>query len=92
MYSFLKRKSNGSLQHHLGNEACVDLLLSYGAHCSSEIQTIIRENFPGFDGGKLTNTRAARPLKNILFNLIELGDNVDGLNSYVTARYDYNDF
>ena len=54
--------------------------------------TIIRENFPGFDGGKLTNTRAARPLKNILFNLIELGDNVDGLNSYVTARYDYNDF
>ena len=69
-----------------GNEPCVDLLLSYGASCSSEIQDIIRDKIPHFDPVKFTTARTGRPLKNILFNLIELGDNVDSLDSYVGTR------
>ena len=69
-----------------GHQACVDLLLSYGASCSPEIQNIIREKMPHFDPVWFNSSRSGRPLKNIMFNLIELGDNVAGLDSYVRGR------
>ena len=69
-----------------GNETCVDLLLSFGASCNPEIQNMIRERIPHFDPVKFHSARSGRPLKNILFNLIELGDNVEGFNSYVANR------
>ena len=69
-----------------GHEAGVDLLLSAGASCSQEIQNIIREKMPHFDPVWFNSCRSGRPLKNILFNLIELGDNVAGLDSYVRGR------
>ena len=69
-----------------GSEAGVDLLLSYGATCGEEVRQTIRENIPHFDPARFSKVRTGRPLKNILFNLIELGDNVVGLDSYVTNR------
>ena len=69
-----------------GHEACVDLLLSYGASCNQEIQNVIREKMPHFDPVWFNSSRSGRPLKNILFNLIELGDNVSGMDSYVRGR------
>ena len=69
-----------------GSVAGVDLLLSYGATCGEEARQTIRENIPQFDPARFSKIRTGRPLKNILFNLIELGDNVVGLDSYVTNR------
>ena len=69
-----------------GHEAAVDLLLSYGASCGPEIQTVLREKLPHLDPVWFSTARTARPLKNILFNLIELGDGVAGLETYVAGR------
>ena len=66
-----------SLQYAVlaGHEAAVDLL-----------QTVLREKLPHLDPVWFSTARTARPLKNILFNLIELGDGVAGLETYVAGR------
>ena len=69
-----------------GCEEAVDLLLSYGASCGEETKQEIRDNIPTFDPLKFSQARTGRPVKNILFNMIELGDNVAGLETYVTNR------
>ena len=69
-----------------GHEAAVDLLLSYGASCGPEIQTVLREKLPHLDPVWFSTGRTARPLKNILFNLIKLGDGVPELETYVAGR------
>lgn len=69
-----------------GSEEAVDLLLSYGASCGEETRQEIRENIPHFDPIKFSQARSGRPVKNIIFNMIELGDNVAGLDTYVTNR------
>ena len=66
---------------------CVDLLLSHGANLTPEIETLIRDKIPDFDPQSFkTAKRGGRPLKNILFNMIEMGDNVQGLENYVSGR------
>ena len=74
-----------------GNEKAVDLLLSFGAdaHNNNTGETIcdvIRQNIPNFDPVKFNKTRKGRPIKNILFNIIELADNAEGFNMYVSNR------
>eukprot|EP00090_Calanus_glacialis_P004617 TRINITY_DN13469_c0_g1_i6.p1 TRINITY_DN13469_c0_g1~~TRINITY_DN13469_c0_g1_i6.p1 ORF type:complete len:963 (-),score=252.46 TRINITY_DN13469_c0_g1_i6:527-3415(-) len=76
-----------------GNEKVVDLLLSFGAdaHNNNTGETIcdvIRQNIPNFDPEKFNKTRKGRPIKNILFNMIELADNVEGFRMYVSNRDD----
>lgn len=76
-----------------GNEKVVDLLLSFGAdaHNNNTGETIcdvIRQNIPNFDPVKFNKTRKGRPIKNILFNMIELADNVEGFSMYVSNRDD----
>ena len=69
-----------------GSEKAVDLLLSYGASCGEETRQEIKENIENFDPVKFSQARPGRPVKNILFNMIELGDNVAGLATYLTDR------
>jgi len=76
-----------------GNEKVVDLLLSFGADAHNNntgetISDVIRQNIPNFDPVKFNKTRKSRPIKNILFNMIELGDNVEGFSMYVSNRDD----
>ena len=69
-----------------GCEQAVDLLLSYGASCGEETQQEIRENIKNFDPVKFSQARPGRPVKNIIFNMIEVGDNVAGLDTYLSYR------
>eukprot|EP00092_Neocalanus_flemingeri_P015698 GFUD01016992.1.p1 GENE.GFUD01016992.1~~GFUD01016992.1.p1 ORF type:complete len:970 (+),score=249.34 GFUD01016992.1:268-3177(+) len=76
-----------------GNEKVVDLLLSFGADAHNNntgetISHLIRQNIPNFDPVKFNKTRKGRPIKNILFNIIELADNVEGFRMYVSNRTD----
>jgi len=76
-----------------GNEKAVDLLLSFGAdalnnNTGETICDVIRQNIPNFDPVKFNKTRKGRPIKNILFNIIELADNVAGFHMYVSNRPD----
>ena len=88
--------SNTCIEQHWatnGNEKVVDLLLSFGAdaHNNNTGETIcdvIRQNIPNFDPVKFNKTRKGRPIKNILFNMIELADNVEGFRMYVSNRDD----
>ena len=50
------------------------------------IQILFRRNIPGFDLANYRQKRAGRPVKNVLFNLIELADNVDGFKNYTQGR------
>ncbi len=47
-----------------------------------------RRNIPGFDLANYRQQRAGRPVKNVLFNLIELADNVDGFKNYTQGRWE----
>ena len=69
-----------------GCEAAVDLLLSYGASCGEETRREIMENIQDFDPVKFSQARSGRPVKNIMFNMIEVGDNVAGLETYLSHR------
>jgi len=73
------------------SERAVALLLAQGANHNNnnsgeKIQDIIRQNIPGFDVSSLPKVTGGRPVKNVLFNLIELADNVEGLNNYARAK------
>ena len=52
------------------------------------IQILFRRNIPGFDLANYRQKRAGRPVKNVLFNLIELADNVDGFKNYTQGRWE----
>jgi len=76
-----------------GNRPAVDLLISFGADVHNDntgetISDIIRQNIPDFDPEKFNHTKHGRPIKNILFNMIELADNVEGFSRYVSNRDD----
>ena len=45
-----------------------------------------RRNLPGFDLANYRQQRSGRPVKNVLFNLIELADNVEGFKNYTEGR------
>ena len=64
---------------------CVDLLLRNGASCREEVRMLIRKNIPDFDPARLTSARNDRPVKSILFNLIER-DDLAGLQRYTAGR------
>ena len=70
-----------------GNKDAVDLLLSFGANVNPEIEKIIRDKIPDMDPAALQSAaRGGRPVKNVLFNLVELSDNVSGVDTYVSGR------
>ena len=63
----------------------MDLLLRNGASCREEVRMLIRKNIPDFDPARLTSARNDRPVKSILFNLIER-DDLAGLQRYTAGR------
>ena len=48
--------------------------------------TYLRENLPDFDISNYKTARTGRPLKNVLFNLIELADNLEGFANFTYKR------
>ena len=77
-----------------GNAKAVELLLDFGADVQSStnggvrIADIIFQNIPDFDPNKFNKVAKGRPLKNILFNLVELGDNAGHMRTYTSNRTD----
>lgn len=76
-----------------GNTKAVELLLDFGADAQNDntgekIEDVIKENIPNFDLNKINQVRKGRPIKNILFNMIELGDNAEGMEVYTSNRGD----
>ena len=48
--------------------------------------TYLRENLPDFNTSNYKTARTGRPLKNVLFNLIELADNLEGFANFTYNR------
>jgi len=69
----------------------VDLLLLYGgdaqnSNTGEKVADVIRRNLPSFDLARMNKVGRGRPIKNILFNMIEVADNVDAFRTYTAGR------
>ena len=53
---------------------------------TNNLYIYFRENLPDFVTLNNTATRMGRPVKNVLFNLIELADNLNGFSNYTYNR------
>jgi len=74
-----------------GCEGAVDLLLAFGGDAQSSgtgerVAEVVARNLPQFDLHRLNKVGRGRPLKNILFNMVEVADNVEALGRYTAGR------
>ena len=72
-------------------EPAVDLLLLYGgdaqnSNTGEKVADVIQRNLPSFDLARMNKVGRGRPVKNILFNMIEVADNVDAFRMYTEGR------